>query len=835
MTNFNNDAYLQAKAAEPQQPCDLRANPAHSGGLFMEAPHSELWSRNFGAPVTGLCLTADAALLAVACRNRTLTVLTRDCRPCWSQHFADELTCVAISATPCVAAGTQRASDGSGTVSVFDADGQALFSVPLASAPYDISLSADGERLVVLCQDQTQHIVTRSASGYELRQAEARHLEPAASSAASSHSASLLKIRERLLSVLDQDAGIVALHELPCTAVKCAVSHTGLAGIVALEDGSALLLEGDGLRQCEATAVVAAPGISSVAVSAGGTAVIGSPDGTLRLLNRQGKPLWACRAGGEVWAAGISQDGSFVVSGCTDGTVKLLVNHAHDSFNQHIDLLQMNAEQLADEAEQRDAAEALLAQLGQTGLIEYAVDWLNGGSLRLSQADREALAIKLLAEDVRLFPGHCTSHFLLAQAYQKRQEWHLAARHFTWAGQDDRMKLKSFTLAGESFLMAGHHFAAKSAFRRARELTVSEEAKKTLYTLGRIHQEQGSFAEAQKYYEVVFTLSPDYLDADARLQHLRRQGAQPDGLRPSDDKDWYASLILELLDPAAQRGFTPGTARATQLAGVAEQRGRLLSVIAEFALDKADKAADAALDYDVAAYMRYDCSVPEDEAKKSLELVNMLDCLKHYGPFRRSLDIGAATGRYPTLLARQGIQAFGVDLEPRAVEYARQKTGGALNPDFHQGDARALPFESTQFDLITCMMGTAAHFPRQDFSRVMSEIHRCLVPGGFCVISTWDIECPHLTYLSIYSHEQKELMRQNAISRGEASEIARAQGFAVEEIRPLGLLPESLGYELDLQQDGPARIRNLLDMDLALKAKFPSLHGQMYMLIIRKT
>lgn len=89
-------------------------------------------------------------------------------------------------------------------------------------------------------------------------------------------------------------------------------------------------------------------------------------------------------------------------------------------------------------------------------------------------------------------------------------------RPFAWAGQDDRMKLKSFTLAGESFLMAGYHFAVKSAFRRARELTVSEEAKKTLYTLGRIHQEQGSFAEAQKYYEVVFTLSPDYLDVDAR-------------------------------------------------------------------------------------------------------------------------------------------------------------------------------------------------------------------------------------------------------------------------------------------------------------------------------
>ncbi|RMR26973.1 MULTISPECIES: hypothetical protein [Pseudomonas syringae group] len=77
-------------------------------------------------------------------------------------------------------------------------------------------------------------------------------------------------------------------------------------------------------------------------------------------------------------------------------------------------------------------------------------------------------------------------------------------------------------------------------------------------------------------------------------------------------------------------------------------------------------------------------------------------------------------------------------------------------------------------------------------------------------------------------------MRQNAISRADVSEIAIAQGFVVEEIRGVGLLPESLGYELDLQQDGPERIRNLLDMDLAFQAKFPYLHGQMYMLIIRK-
>jgi SAM-dependent methyltransferase/Tfp pilus assembly protein PilF len=782
MTNFNTDVYTPASVQRASATMTYGLSPvAHQSPLFLETPYSELWSRNFGSAVVSLSSTADIALLAVACKNHNLQVLSRDCELHWSHQFADEITATAISCAHHVAVGTQRVSDGTGTVCLFDAQGKKLFTAVLESPVNSISLSADGARLTIICKNQTRHMATRMAETYQLSQIQAAHLEN------SGHTDTLWAIKDCGFGEQDQSARA-----------------------------------------------------SSAAVSQGGTVAIGSLDGKIHLLNRQGKQLWSRQVDGEVWALAISENGSIIVSGCTDGTVKLLANHAHDAYNEHICGLQSHAECLENVTEQRQAVSEILASLGQTGLAEYAANWLNEGGLKLSQDHLEQLAIELLGEDVQRFPKHYTSHFLLAQAHQKRQEWHQAARHFTWAGQDERMKLKSFTLAGESFLKAGLPSAAKSAFRRARELTVTEEAKKTLYTLGRIHEEQGSIAEAQKYYEVVFTLNPNYLDVCARLQSLNASSSLLTSYAIPVDKDWYDSLILELLRPVSQRGFDPAPEdsathpRTAELTTVAEHRQRLLSVISEFALDSLAKVTDAKLDYDVAAYMRYDCSVPEDEAKKSLELVNMLDCIKHYGPFGKSLDIGAATGRYPTLLAQQGIQAFGVDLEPMAVEYARQKSNGALNPNFHQGDARALPFESTQFDLITCMMGTAAHFPRQDFPTVLSEIHRCLVPSGFCVISTWDIECPHLTYLSIYSHEQKELMRQNAISRADASRIATAQGFVVEEIRSLGLFPESLGYELDLQQDGPCRIKNLLDMDLAFKAKFPNLHGQMYMLIIRK-
>jgi SAM-dependent methyltransferase len=259
-----------------------------------------------------------------------------------------------------------------------------------------------------------------------------------------------------------------------------------------------------------------------------------------------------------------------------------------------------------------------------------------------------------------------------------------------------------------------------------------------------------------------------------------------------------------------------------------------MSAVAAHAFAGQEARRCTGIDYDVAAYMRYDASVPEDEAKKSLELVHVLDAVKRYGPVSRSLDIGTATGRYPTILAGMGIQAFGIDVEPEAINYARKKTAGAANPDFRVGDARALMFEDGTFDLITCMMGTAAHFPPGSLGSVLTEAYRCLKRGGVMILSTWDIDCPHLTFLSIYSHAQKEEMRRNSLPREQVRHLANELGFVVAEIRPIGLMPEALAYELDLHPLDPSQIGHLVDVELAFRALFPAEHGQMFIMLARK-
>jgi 2-polyprenyl-3-methyl-5-hydroxy-6-metoxy-1,4-benzoquinol methylase len=54
----------------------------------------------------------------------------------------------------------------------------------------------------------------------------------------------------------------------------------------------------------------------------------------------------------------------------------------------------------------------------------------------------------------------------------------------------------------------------------------------------------------------------------------------------------------------------------------------------------------------------------------------------------RLLDVGCATGSFCRLLRRRGVEAEGVDINPRFVEAARAK-----DPDgsFHVGDMRTLP------------------------------------------------------------------------------------------------------------------------------------------------
>jgi 2-polyprenyl-3-methyl-5-hydroxy-6-metoxy-1,4-benzoquinol methylase len=96
----------------------------------------------------------------------------------------------------------------------------------------------------------------------------------------------------------------------------------------------------------------------------------------------------------------------------------------------------------------------------------------------------------------------------------------------------------------------------------------------------------------------------------------------------------------------------------------------------------------------------------------------------------RVLDAASGEGYGTEMIARGGAKSVvGVDLDPKAVEHARERYG----LEFREADVGALPFEDGSFDLVVSFE-TIEHV--KDGERTVSEFHRVLTDDGLLVIST---------------------------------------------------------------------------------------------------
>lgn len=105
-------------------------------------------------------------------------------------------------------------------------------------------------------------------------------------------------------------------------------------------------------------------------------------------------------------------------------------------------------------------------------------------------------------------------------------------------------------------------------------------------------------------------------------------------------------------------------------------------------------------------------------------------------PAERVLDVACGTGDLTEAFARAGAaQVVGLDFTFEMLEIARRKASGlgerARSVSYIQGDAQALPFSDSGFDVVSIAFGIRNV---QDPAQALREFRRVLRPGGRLVV-----------------------------------------------------------------------------------------------------
>ena len=99
---------------------------------------------------------------------------------------------------------------------------------------------------------------------------------------------------------------------------------------------------------------------------------------------------------------------------------------------------------------------------------------------------------------------------------------------------------------------------------------------------------------------------------------------------------------------------------------------------------------------------------------------------------RRMLEVGCGPGWGLDLISRLEEESsfVGLDLSPKAIEFASKRSANSKRLKFVQGDAESLPFTDAEFDVVL-NIESSHNYPHPE--RFFAEAVRVLKPGGYFV------------------------------------------------------------------------------------------------------
>ena len=170
------------------------------------------------------------------------------------------------------------------------------------------------------------------------------------------------------------------------------------------------------------------------------------------------------------------------------------------------------------------------------------------------------------------------------------------------------------------------------------------------------------------------------------------------------------------------------------------------------------------------------------------------------------LDVGCGAGG---LMAEAGVfgDVCGIDISSQAVGFCR----GRGISKVHVGDATAIPYPTCSFDIVIAM-DVVEHI--KDDRIALSEIHRVLKPGGYCVITVpafqelWGIT-------DELSHHYRRYRRGEIAKQMEAANLVvkRSTYFNTLLFAPIALIRLAvrlMGITMDSENASPRFVNGLL-------------------------
>lgn len=103
----------------------------------------------------------------------------------------------------------------------------------------------------------------------------------------------------------------------------------------------------------------------------------------------------------------------------------------------------------------------------------------------------------------------------------------------------------------------------------------------------------------------------------------------------------------------------------------------------------------------------------------------------------RILDIGCGAGREAFPLAEKGHEIVGIDMTPRMIEIAREKSKKrGIGVDFQVGEAGRLAFPDDSFDSALMLAHLIQHIHgRKNRIKALNEVWRVLKPSGLLIMT----------------------------------------------------------------------------------------------------